>query len=174
MPNAKKMKAGLADRGAFLLYLKTFFLIRGEETENNMQALISFLYVIEVIVCLLLGAVVLLQKPKEGGLGVSFGAGTAEALFGAQTGNVLVKITIILGTIFLLNTIVLSRLTSSGADSVMEHVKTAPAAATQPALPFSGGSSAKAPATPPVEATAPVAPAPTAPVAPAPAAPAAK
>ena len=120
-----------------------------------MQALVNFLYVIEIIICVLLGAVVLLQKPKEGGLGLSFGGGAAEALFGAQTGNVLVKITIILGTAFLLNTIILSRLTSSGADSVMENVRTAPAAAQQPALPFSGGSATPAmPATP-----APVAPA---------------
>ncbi len=120
-----------------------------------MQALISFLYVIEVIICLLLGAVVLLQKPKEGGLGVSFGAGTAEALFGAQTGNVLVKITIILGTIFLLNTIVLSRLTSSVSDSVMSNVKTAPTA--QQPLPFSGGSALPSPS----EAPKPVIPSPT-------------
>lgn len=121
-----------------------------------MQALISFLYVIEVIICVLLGAVVLLQKPKEGGLGVSFGGGTAEALFGAQTGNVLVKITIIFGTLFLLNTMVLSRLTSNSTDSIMENVKTAPAAQ-QPALPFSGGSSAPATAMP--ARPAPVAPA---------------
>ncbi len=120
-----------------------------------MQALINFLYVIEVIVCLLLGVVVLLQKPKEGGLGVSFGAGTAEALFGAQTGNVLVKITIILGTIFLLNTVVLSRLTSRGTDSVMSDVKTAPAAQQQ--LPYTGGSAMPSPA----EAPKPVIPSPT-------------
>jgi preprotein translocase subunit SecG len=135
-----------------------------------MHALVNFLYVIEVIVCLLLGAVVLLQKPKEGGLGVSFGGGTAEALFGAQTGNVLVKITVILGTIFLLNTIVLSRLTSSGADSVMENVRTTPVAAQQPELPFSSGTGAQ----PPVErpaGPAPVTPAPAAPAAPAPVAP---
>jgi preprotein translocase subunit SecG len=142
---------------------KPFSLMEVRSTENIMQALVSFLYVIEVIVCLLLGAVVLLQKPKEGGLGVSFGGGTAEALFGAQTGNVLVNITIILGTVFLLNTIVLSRLTSSGADSVMENVRTAPAAAQQPALPFSGGATAPAPATTPVEATTPITPAPVAP-----------
>ena len=54
-----------------------------------MQILIGFLYVIEVIVCLLLATVVMLQKPKEGGLGVSFGGGMGEALFGAQMGNVL-------------------------------------------------------------------------------------
>ena len=79
------MKAGLADGGTFLLYLETFFHTRSEETENTMHVFVNFLYVIEVIVCLLLGAVVLLQKPKEGGLGVSFGGGAAEALFGAQT-----------------------------------------------------------------------------------------
>jgi len=118
-----------------------------------MQALVNFLYVIEILVCLLLGTVVMLQKPKEGGLGVSFGGGTAEALFGAQTGNVLVNITVILGTIFLLNTIVLSRLTSSGADSVMENVRTAPAAAQQPALPYSAGTSAEAPVAPVVPLT---------------------
>lgn len=132
-----------------------------------MQALVNFLYVIEILVCLLLGAVVLLQKPKEGGLGVSFGGGTAEALFGAQTGNVLVKITVILGTIFLLNTIVLSRLTSSGADSVMENVRTAPAPAQQPALPFSAGDAA------PVAPVAPVTPQASAPATPAPATPSA-
>jgi preprotein translocase subunit SecG len=120
-----------------------------------MQALINFLYVFEVIICLLLGVVVLLQKPKEGGLGVSFGAGTAEALFGAQTGNVLVKITVILGTIFLLNTVILSRLTSRGTDSVMTNVKTAPAA--QQPLPFSGGSAMPSPS----QAPKPVIPSPT-------------
>ncbi|MDO4366152.1 MAG: preprotein translocase subunit SecG, partial [bacterium] len=34
-----------------------------------MSILIGFLYVVEVVVCLLLALVVMLQKPKEGGLG---------------------------------------------------------------------------------------------------------
>lgn len=138
-----------------------------------MHVFVNFLYVIEVIVCLLLGAVVLLQKPKEGGLGVSFGGGAAEALFGAQTGNVLVRITVILGTIFLLNTLVLSLLTSKGSDSVMVNVRTAPAEAPA-ALPFSGGSAMPETATPPVAPApaVPSAPATPAPVAPAPVAPA--
>ena len=130
-----------------------------------MQILIGFLYVFEVIVCFLLGGVILLQKPKEGGVGVSFGGGMGEALFGAQMGNVLTKATIILGTVFLLNTLVLSRLTSHAGTSVMEGVKT-PAPAAQESLPFS------APSTPIAPAAAPAAPAPIAPapVAPAPAA----
>ncbi len=116
-----------------------------------MQILIGFLYVIEVIVCLLLATVVMLQKPKEGGLGVSFGGGMGEALFGAQMGNVLTKGTIILGAVFLLNTLVLSRLTSQSGVSLMEGVKTPAPVAEQQALPFS------APSAPAVPAEAPAA-----------------
>ena len=99
-----------------------------------MNVLIGFLYVLEVVVCLLLGGIILLQKPKDGGLNAMLGGGMGEALFGAQVGNVLVKGTIILGTIFLLNTLVLSKLTSHvGSASVMER---APAPSqTQPAFP---------------------------------------
>ena len=70
-----------------------------------MSILIGFLYVVEVVVCLLLAGIVMLQKPKEGGLGGVIGGGMAEAAFGADAGNVLIKGTIILGTIFLLNTL---------------------------------------------------------------------
>ena len=125
-----------------------------------MQILIGFLYVLEVIVCFLLGGVIMLQKPKEGGLGVSFGGGMGEALFGAQMGNVLTKSTIILGAVFLLNTLVLSRLTSHSGTSVMEGVKTPAPAAQQQALPFSGP--ANAPAAPAAAPAAPAAPAPAA------------
>ncbi len=123
-----------------------------------MQILIGFLYVLEVIVCFLLGGIIMLQKPKDGGLGVSFGGGMGEALFGAQMGNVLTKGTIILGSVFLLNTLVLSRLTSHGATSVMEGVKAPAPTAEQSALPFSQ---------PAVPATQPGAPTPAAPAAPA-------
>ena len=37
-----------------------------------MPILIGFLYVVEVLVCILLAMVVMLQKPKEGGLGGEF------------------------------------------------------------------------------------------------------
>jgi len=120
-----------------------------------MQILISFLYVIEVLVCFMLGGVILLQKPKEGGLGVSFGGGMGEALFGAQMGNVLTKATIILGAVFLLNTLVLSRLTSHSGASVMEGVKTSAPSADQ-ALPFSSQQQpAAAPAAPAAPAAQP-------------------
>ena len=67
--------------------------------------LIGLLYVVEVIVCLLLALVVMLQKPKEGGLGGAIGGGMSEAVFGADASNVLIKVTIWLGSIFLANTL---------------------------------------------------------------------
>jgi len=102
-----------------------------------MSILIGFLYVLEVIVCFLLGGIILLQKPKDGGLNAMLGGGMGEALFGAQVGNVLVKATIVLGTIFLLNTLVLSKLTShTSSTSMMEGARSAPPPAqTQPAFP---------------------------------------
>jgi preprotein translocase subunit SecG len=118
-----------------------------------MQILIGFLYVIEVIVCFLLGGIVMLQKPKDGGLGVSFGGGMGEALFGAQMGNVLTRGTIILGAVFLLNTLALSRLTSKRATSVMEGVRSAAPAAEQTSLPLTS------PAAPSPMPAAPQAPA---------------
>ena len=52
-----------------------------------MAFLIGLLYVVEVVACLLLAMAVMLQKPKEGGLGGAFGGGMGEAVFGADAGN---------------------------------------------------------------------------------------
>lgn len=76
-----------------------------------MDILIAVLYVVEVVSCLLLALVVMLQKPKEGGLG-GLAGGMGEAVFGADAGNVLIKVTIWLGAIFLANTLLLARFTS--------------------------------------------------------------
>ena len=115
-----------------------------------MQILIGFLFALEILVCFMLAGVILLQKPKEGGLGVSIGGGMGEALFGAQMGNVLTKTTIILGSVFLLNTLILSRLTSKSGTSLMDGVKTPPPVAAEQALPFSAPAAAPtAPQTPP-------------------------
>ena len=127
-----------------------------------MSILIGFLYVIEVCVCLLLAGIVMLQKPKEGGLGGVIGGGMAEAAFGADAGNVLIKGTIILGAVFLINTLVLARLTSTVHTKSVMNGAEAPAPVQQaPAMP--------APELPPAApaAPAPAAPAPVAPAAPA-------
>ena len=146
-----------------------------------MSILIGFLYVVEVVVCLLLALVVMLQKPKEGGLG-GLAGGMGEAVFGANAGNVLIKVTAWLGAIFLINTLVLARFTSKSdphAGSVMagEQAPVQKEAVPQPlsldpeALKQTPAPAAAPAAQPPAPAAKPAAPAPaTKPAAPAPAA----
>ncbi len=154
-----------------------------------MSILIGFLYVVEVVVCLLLGLVVMLQKPKEGGLGGAIAGGMGEAVFGADAGTVLIKATAWLGAIFLVNTLALARFTSTvHAKTLMgDEPAAAPVEQQAPAVPAPvvpapvAPAPAAAPAAPaaPAKPAAPAAPAapakPAAPAAPAvPAAPAAK
>jgi preprotein translocase subunit SecG len=123
-----------------------------------MSIFIGFLYVVEVIVCLLLVLVVMLQKPKEGGLGGAISGGMLEASLGADAGNVLVRTTIVLGTVFLINTLVLARLTSTVHSRSLMAGESEPVAEAAPALP---AAAPELPAAAP--APAPVAPAPAAP-----------
>jgi protein translocase SecG subunit len=52
------------------------------------------LTVLLVVDCLLLGLLILIQLPKkEAGVGVAFGGGATDALFGAGSGNALTKLT---------------------------------------------------------------------------------
>ena len=55
------------------------------------NALIVFLIVILAIVCLLMIFAVLMQRPKQEGLGAAFGGGITDQVWGAQTTNVLQK-----------------------------------------------------------------------------------
>ena len=143
-----------------------------------MSIFIGCLYVIEVIVCLLLALVVMLQKPKEGGLGGAIGGGMLESSLGADAGSVLIKTTAVLGAIFLLNTLVLARLTSTVHSHSLMAQEGEPAAAEAPALPTAPELPVTAPAAPalpkaPAAAPAKAPAAPAAPAAPkAPAAPA--
>jgi preprotein translocase subunit SecG len=77
------------------------------------------LIVLEVLCSVLLIGLVLLQKSKSEGLGLAFGGGTGEALFGSRTGNVLTKATIVLGIVFLANTLVLGMLYSGRQDKAL-------------------------------------------------------
>lgn len=61
----------------------------------------TFLGILFLIICLLLIAVVLLQKGRGGGLGAAFG-GAGSSAFGTRTGDVFTWITIVLTGLFLL------------------------------------------------------------------------
>ena len=86
-----------------------------------MEILIRLLMALEVIVCILLIGIVLIQRSKGQGVGLSFGSG-AEAIFGAQAGNVVVRATVILGIVFLVNTALLAVLRPTAkSDSIAER-----------------------------------------------------
>lgn len=117
------------------------------------------LITIEVIVGLLLIGVVLLQRSKDQGLGLAFGAGMGESLFGSQAVNVLIKITIVLSCIFFLNTMILARIMRSQGNEIVLPSKGDTGRAGSPVRP--GMPAATAPATGPEEpvASQPFAPA---------------
>ena len=89
-----------------------------------MSILISLLLIVEVLSAFLLVVVILAQKSKDQGLGMAFGSGMGESLFGSRAGNVLTRMTITLAAVFMLTTIVLGVLfaRSKGASgSVMDQ-----------------------------------------------------
>jgi preprotein translocase subunit SecG len=73
-----------------------------------MTLLINILLGLYVFIALLMVLVILMQRPKSEGLGAAFGGGVTENIFGAQTTNVLTKITSWLAGIFFLLTFALS------------------------------------------------------------------
>lgn len=146
-----------------------------------MTILYNILVAVEVIISIMLIGIVLIQRTKGQGAGLSFGNG-AEAIFGAQMGNVLTRTTVILGILFLINTTILAMIhpessaTKSALDQALEKQEKAKVEA--PAAVDVSAEEAQAlleTAAPAVEAPAVEAPAVETPVAPtveAPAAPA--
>ena len=99
--------------------------------------IIAFLMVLLGIVCLMLIGLVLIQKTKGQGA-ISFGGG-AEAVFGAQMGNVLTRATVVLGILFLAIVTALVVMKPKGSSSSLAdrlESKNAPAAA-QPMMDYS-------------------------------------
>jgi len=89
-----------------------------------MSILISILLIVEVLAAFLLIVVILAQKSKDQGLGMAFGGGMGESLFGSRAGNVLTRMTITLAVVFMVTTILLGILFargSTGGGSVMDR-----------------------------------------------------
>lgn len=152
---------------------------------NWLSISINLLLVIHVIICLLLALVVLMQRPKQEGLGAAFGAGLTDQAFGARTTDVLQKGTVYLGTLFFVVTLVLAiligkrqRNNPSMLDEVADKVEEASPVAELPegldgekpvvmpeipavpvVPPVEKPETPEAPVTPPAETPAPAAPA---------------
>ena len=69
---------------------------------------IKLVIIAHVVVSLLLVLVVLMQRPKQEGLGAAFGAGMTDGMWGARTTDVLQRGTVYLGTLFFILALVLA------------------------------------------------------------------
>ena len=152
-----------------------------------MPFLILLLMLAMVLVCVALILLVLIQLPKkDAGVGVAFGGGATDALFGAGSGNVLTKATKWFAVVFFALALMVGFLQShfgekgraasiTGAVDDVAAQLTKDAAAT-PAVPAKppGTTPAAVPATPPPTAPATTTPATTPPTAPATGTPASK
>src|SRR5580700_8337466 len=134
--------------------------------------LTTLIDIIHIFVCAVLMFVVLLQQGKGGGMGAAFGGGAAAQVFGGRgAGNLLTRATAVCAGIFMLTSVSLAYLSSSGdralkARAAMEAQKKAEKGTARPK------DSAAPPATPPGAGTgepskSPAGEAPTAPEQPA-------
>ena len=69
---------------------------------------ISLLQSLFVIVCALMILIILMQRPKQEGLGAAFGGGVTDQVFGARTTNVLQRGTVYLGSMFFIISLALA------------------------------------------------------------------
>jgi preprotein translocase subunit SecG len=75
----------------------------------------TLLEIVHVFVCLFLMLVVLLQQGKGGGMGAAFGGGATQQVFGGRgAGNLLTRATAICAAIFMMTSVSLAYVSSSG------------------------------------------------------------
>jgi preprotein translocase subunit SecG len=75
--------------------------------------MMTFLTVVHVIVCVFLILVVLLQAGKGGGVGIAFGGGGSQTVFGSSgAGNFLTKLTSVTAALFLVTSLGLAHYSS--------------------------------------------------------------
>jgi preprotein translocase subunit SecG len=83
----------------------------------------TFLEIIHVSVCLFLMLVVLLQQGKGGGMGAAFGGGATQQVFGGRgAGNLLTRATAICAGIFMLTSVSLAYVSSSGDRDIKARI----------------------------------------------------
>jgi preprotein translocase subunit SecG len=131
---------------------------------NWLNISIDLLLVVFVIVCLLMTLVILMQRPKQEGLGAAFGGGVTDQVFGARTTNVLQRGTVYLGSLFFILSLALAVLigqknktvsTVTKEDTAAKVEAAAPAKAPEPVVPKSLQEELPADVAPPVETPVP-------------------
>lgn len=84
----------------------------------------TFVSIVYVFVCLFLILVVLLQSGKGGGLGSALGGGASQQIFGgAGAGNLLTRLTAVFAFTFMVLSVWLAFLSSSGEQALDRAVR---------------------------------------------------
>lgn len=121
----------------------------------------TLLDIVHIAVCAFLMLVVLLQQGKGGGMGAAFGGGATQQVFGGRgAGNILTRATAICAGIFMLTSVSLAWVSSSGdrelkARMVEEQRKGKGNEGTKVKLPKAAPSAAPAAPPPPPAGSAP-------------------
>jgi preprotein translocase subunit SecG len=109
----------------------------------------TFVNIVHIFVCLVLMFVVLLQQGKGGGMGSAFGGASAQVFGGSGAGNILTRATAICAGIFMLTSVTLAYMSSSGDRALRAKV-----AEEQTKVKDRGTKREKSEATPPASAAA--------------------
>ena len=137
--------------------------------------LTTLLDIVHITVCAILMFVVLLQQGKGGGMGAAFGGGAAAQVFGGRgAGNLLTRATAVCAGIFMLTSVSLAYLSSSGdralkARAAMEAQKKAEKGTARPKDTAATPAAPSSTPSPAPADNAPASPAPVSPETPAPA-----
>lgn len=121
----------------------------------------TFINIVHIFVCVVLMFVVLLQQGKGGGMGAAFGGATSQVFGGRGAGNILTRATAICAATFMLTSVSLAYLSSSGDRALRDRV------AAEQAKPKDQGTKREAQESPPAKAAEPAEVPSGAPVAPA-------
>ena len=88
-----------------------------------MTTIHTLLFVLQVLVAVALIGFILIQQGKGADAGAAFGSGSSGTVFGSQgSGGFMVKITSILATIFLANSLLLGYLASQSIQTAPESL----------------------------------------------------
>ena len=113
----------------------------------------TILTVILVFICLLMSLVILMQRPKQEGLGAAFGGGIADKMLGSGTTDFLQRATVMMGVAFFILSLTIATLMAYDRDADRKAgvgaVKDAAAANAN-----EGDQEVEGDATPPIEAPA--------------------
>lgn len=83
--------------------------------------MVTFLTIVHVIICFFLILVVLLQPGRGGGLGSAFGGAGQQVFGGRGAGNFMTKLTWASAALFIVTSVSLAFLASSGDRSLIER-----------------------------------------------------